>query len=99
MTDLRQLPLSDSNFRKIRTQDYLYIDKTELLYKLIKGPASYCLLTRPRRFGKSLLVSTLEELFLGRGILAALILLLKQMIAFLFSNSNITSPQAKRLSK
>lgn len=44
--------------------DYIYVDKTEYIHNLIKS-GEYYFLSRPRRFGKSLLVSTLEQLFLG----------------------------------
>jgi len=41
------------------------VDKTEYIYKLVKGDSGYYFLSRPRRFGKSLLISTLEYLFKG----------------------------------
>ena len=52
-------PIGIQNFEKIRRDGYLYIDKTELVYKLVNG-GSYYFLSRPRRFGKSLLISTME---------------------------------------
>ena len=55
-------PIGIQNFGKIRRDGYLYIDKTELVYKLVSG-GSYYFLSRPRRFGKSLLISTLEAYF------------------------------------
>lgn len=58
-------PIGIQNFEKIRTEDYLYIDKTALAYQMIKT-GSYYFLSRPRRFGKSLLISTLEAYFLGK---------------------------------
>lgn len=61
---MKRLPLGISTFRKIREQDYLYIDKTQDIYNLITKN-DYIFLSRPRRFGKSLLASTLEEIFLG----------------------------------
>ena len=57
--------VGDSSFTKIRTQGRLYVDKTDLVYRLTHD-YDYCFLSRPRRFGKSLLVSTLEAYFLGR---------------------------------
>ena len=57
-------PIGIQNFEKIRNSGYEYIDKTALLYKLIEGGAYY-FLSRPRRFGKSLLLSTLEAFFSG----------------------------------
>ena len=61
---MKKLPLGIQSFKEIRTKDYLYIDKTELLYRLTTF-GKYYFLSRPRRFGKSLTISTLEELFLG----------------------------------
>ena len=58
-------PIGIQNFGKIRRDGYLYIDKTELVYKLVSG-GSYYFLSRPRRFGKSLLISTLEAYFQGK---------------------------------
>ena len=57
-------PIGVQNFEKIRRDGYLYIDKTELVYKLV-SEGSYYFLSRPRRFGKSLLISTLEAYFQG----------------------------------
>ena len=53
------------NFEKIRQDDYVYVDKTRLIYQLVKG-GNYYFLSRPRRFGKSLLISTLEAYFQGK---------------------------------
>lgn len=61
----KHLPLGFSGLRDMLTQGCVYVDKTELLHRLITMGTKYCLLTRPRRFGKSLIISTLEELFLG----------------------------------
>jgi len=60
------LPLGMQTFRDIIEQDYLYIDKTREIYELLARGGKYYFLSRPRRFGKSLLVSTLAELFSGR---------------------------------
>ncbi len=60
----KKLPIGVQDFREIREEDYLYIDKTGLIYKLITS-GKYYFLSRPRRFGKSLLVSTLKYLFQG----------------------------------
>ena len=60
---MQNLPIGIQDFREIRENDYLYVDKTALLYQLSAG--KYYFLSRPRRFGKSLLVSTLKELFSG----------------------------------
>ena len=58
-------PIGIQNFEKIRKDGYFYIDKTALIYRMVKT-GSYYFLSRPRRFGKSLLVSTLEAYFLGK---------------------------------
>ena len=61
---MQKLPLGIQSFRELRTNDYLYVDKTKQILELIETSKVY-FLSRPRRFGKSLLVSTLKELFLG----------------------------------
>ena len=61
----KKIPIDVSSFRTLRTEDYIYVDKTEYIYDLITGGRFY-FLSRPRRFGKSLLVSTLLELFEGK---------------------------------
>ena len=61
----RKLPIGIQSFEKLRTEGYLYVDKTELVYRLVKLGKPY-FLSRPRRFGKSLLLSTLEAYFLGK---------------------------------
>ena len=58
-------PIGIQNFEKIRKDGYFYIDKTALIYQMVKT-GSYYFLSRPRRFGKSLLISTLEAYFLGK---------------------------------
>ena len=58
-------PIGIQNFEKIRKGGYFYIDKTALIYQLVKT-GSYYFLSRPRRFGKSLLISTLEAYFQGK---------------------------------
>ncbi len=58
-------PLGIQTFSEIREQNYLYVDKTALIHQLIDSGKVY-FLSRPRRFGKSLLISTLESLFLGQ---------------------------------
>lgn len=62
---LQNLPIGIQNFEKIREGNYLYIDKTAWVYKLV-STGSYYFLSRPRRFGKSLLLSTLHAYFDGR---------------------------------
>ncbi|GHT43544.1 ATPase AAA [Bacteroidia bacterium] len=61
---MRNLPIGIQSFEDLRSNDYLYVDKTEDIYRLVtSGKINF--LSRPRRFGKSLLVSTLEELYKG----------------------------------
>lgn len=62
---MQNLPIGISSFEKIREEGYLYIDKTPYIHQLI-STGKYYFLSRPRRFGKSLLVSTLRCLFEGR---------------------------------
>ncbi len=62
---LMKYPLGIQNFENIRRNGFLYIDKTALVYKLAQE-GQYYFLRRPRRFGKSLLISTLEAYFLGK---------------------------------
>lgn len=57
-------PISVQEFDKIRNGGYIYVDKTDLVYKLAQK--NVCFLSRPRRFGKSLLISTLDAYFRGR---------------------------------
>ena len=56
---------SSYTFRTIIEGGYLYVDKTRTIYELVRGASGIYFLSRPRRFGKSLLISTLEEIFLG----------------------------------
>ena len=60
------LPIGIQEFTNIRKDGYVYVDKTEFVYKLTHGNGKYIFLSRPRRFGKSLLVSTLEAYFSGK---------------------------------
>ena len=65
---LKVLPVGLQSFQSIRDNDYnyLYVDKTEKLLQLAKTKNSY-FLSRPRRFGKSLTISTLEAMFQGKA--------------------------------
>lgn len=58
-------PIGIQNFERIRREGYVYVDKTALVYKLV-SEGSYYFLSRPRRFGKSLLLSTFEAYFQGK---------------------------------
>ena len=61
---MKKLPSGIQSIQEILSNGYIYVDKTELAYKLISGDKHY-FISRPRRFGKSLFVSTLEEIFTG----------------------------------
>ena len=58
-------PIGIQSFEEIRNSDYVYVDKTTLIYQMV-SKGKYYFLSRPRRFGKSLLVSTMEAYFSGR---------------------------------
>ena len=60
----RLLPIGIQSFRTLRERDSYYVDKTPLIRELIDGGGHY-FLSRPRRFGKSLLLDTMGELFAG----------------------------------
>jgi len=60
-----KLPIGIQSFRDLREKDYKYVDKTHILYNLVDR-GKYYFLSRPRRFGKSLFLSTLEAYFLGQ---------------------------------
>ena len=62
----RRLPVGIQSFEVIREGGYLYVDKTDIIWQLANRDKKYNYLSRPRRFGKSLLVDTLEAYFLGK---------------------------------
>ena len=68
MKNLKMLPIGVQTFLKMRSNPYVYVDKTEHIYRLAISEGIY-FLSRPRRFGKSLMVSTFKELFEGNRIL------------------------------
>ena len=63
---LKLYPVGIQTFERIRKENKLYIDKTEYIYRMTHSGGCYFFLSRPRRFGKSLLVSTLDSYFSGR---------------------------------
>ena len=65
MATKRKYPVGVQSFEKLRKEGCLYIDKTPFIYKMITEGCPY-FLSRPRRFGKSLLISTLAAVFEGR---------------------------------
>ncbi|MGC8734473.1 MAG: AAA family ATPase [bacterium] len=61
---MKKLPVGISDFKELITKNYIYVDKTEYIYNLVNN-SKYVFLSRPRRFGKSLLLSTIRYLFQG----------------------------------
>lgn len=62
----RKLPVGIQSFEKIRKDGYLYVDKTDIIWQLANRNKTYNYLSRPRRFGKSVLIDTLEAYFMGK---------------------------------
>ena len=62
----RNLPVGIQSFEKIRKEGYLYVDKTDIIWQLANRNKTYNYLSRPRRFGKSVLIDTLEAYFMGK---------------------------------
>ncbi|GAB4203747.1 MAG: ATP-binding protein [Bacteroidia bacterium] len=62
---MKKLPIGIQSFEKIRSDSYIYVDKTRFIYNLI-NEGTYYFLSRPRRFGKSLMIDTLKCLFEGK---------------------------------
>ncbi|MDR2424981.1 MAG: ATP-binding protein, partial [Prevotellaceae bacterium] len=65
METIRKMPIGIQDFEDLRENNCVYVDKTEYLYRLVESGAPY-FLGRPRRFGKSLFLSTLKAYFLGK---------------------------------
>ena len=65
MTITRKLPVGIQSFEKLRRDGYIYVDKTAFVWNLVQGSNPY-FLSRPRRFGKSLFLSTLAAYFRGQ---------------------------------
>ena len=63
---MKSIDTSTFNFPEIISNDFLYVDKTEFVWQLVSKKKGEYFLSRPRRFGKSLLVSTLKAVFQGR---------------------------------
>lgn len=64
--EFRKLPVGIQSFNVIREEGYLYVDKTDIIWNLANKGRQYNFLIRPRRFGKSVLVDTLQAYFEGR---------------------------------
>lgn len=65
-TNRRRLPVGIQSFKKIREEHFLYVDKSDIVWQLANNGDRYNYLSRPRRFGKSLLVNTLQAYFEGK---------------------------------
>jgi len=63
---MKKLPIGIQTFEKLRTDNYVYVDKTNIAHDLIENGGGYYFLSRPRRFGKSLFLSTLKSIFDAR---------------------------------
>ena len=63
---MKKLPIGIQSFEKLRDDNYVYVDKTRFVYDLAHSGGSYFFLSRPRRFGKSLLLTTLKAYFEGK---------------------------------
>ena len=66
MEEIRKYPVGIQTFSEIREENYVYVDKTKYIVDFIRNGSKYLFLSRPRRFGKSLFVSTLQAYFEGR---------------------------------
>ncbi len=62
---MKELPLNIQAFKEIIEKKLLYVDKTEEIYKIVQTPVAHYFLSRPRRFGKSLLINTLQQIMEG----------------------------------
>ena len=62
----RRLPVGIQSFEEIRTKEYLYVDKTDIIWHLANEGNKFNYLSRPRRFGKSVLIDTLQAYFEGK---------------------------------
>ena len=63
---MQQIAIDTSDFPKLRGKGVVYVDKTAYLHRLMTGPNDCFFIARPRRFGKSLMISTLKAIFEGR---------------------------------
>ena len=66
MEDKDRYPIGQQDFKTLREDDAFYVDKTAFVYKIVRSKSKYYFLARPRRFGKSLFLSTLRYFFEGR---------------------------------
>ncbi|MFW6030623.1 MAG: AAA family ATPase [Halanaerobiales bacterium] len=64
---MKNIAVSKARFEELINNDFIYVDKTKYLYDIVIGKETYYFLSRPRRFGKSLFISTLENFFKGKN--------------------------------
>ncbi len=62
---MKKLPIGISDFKELITNNYIYVDKTKYIYDILNS-SKYIFLSRPRRFGKSLLLSTIRYIYEGK---------------------------------
>ena len=60
---MKKLPIGRDNFKEIIEEEFYYVDKTKMLEELLERGSYVTLFPRPRRFGKSLMISTIDEFF------------------------------------
>jgi hypothetical protein len=65
-SDIPEIGIDIANFSLLRNEGYDYVDKTEFVHEILAGPRRCLFLSRPRRFGKTLLIDTLEQAAAGR---------------------------------
>ena len=63
---MKKICLDSPIFEDIINEDFIYVDKTEYIYKLLSSGSKYNFISRPRRFGKSLTINTLKCIFEGK---------------------------------
>ncbi|WP_456236416.1 ATP-binding protein [Facilibium subflavum] len=99
---LKKLPIGISGLEKIMTGNYVYVDKTRHVHQLVNTGGGYYFLSRPRRFGKSLLIDTIKQAFLGNKELFKGLYLEKNwdwtvsypVLHFTFGEGNAATPEA-----
>ncbi|MDR1314433.1 MAG: AAA family ATPase, partial [Deltaproteobacteria bacterium] len=64
--DIPEIGIDIADFSRLRNKGYVYVDKTEFVREILDGPRARLFLSRPRRFGKTLLIDTLEQAAAGR---------------------------------
>ncbi|WP_119345000.1 ATP-binding protein [Facilibium subflavum] len=99
---MKKLPIGLSSFERIMTDNYVYVDKTRHIYNLVNTGGGRYFLSRPRRFGKSLLIDTIRLAFEGReGLFKGLYLeqnwdwqITYPVLNFSFGEGSVSTPQA-----